>query len=104
MKTLELLRAQQANRLYPAHGSVVENAHAHLSNYITHRQEREQQVISAIQSRDFPQSIREIVHIVYPSLADNLMKGALNNVTHHISKLMKEKRVVAVSQDTYMMA
>src|SRR5947208_9329005 len=41
MNTLERLRALGADRIYPAHGPVVDDPAAKLDEYITHRRDRE---------------------------------------------------------------
>lgn len=47
MKSLEKLLPYNAARIYPGHGSIIENPNEKIKEYINHRNERETQVRSS---------------------------------------------------------
>jgi len=102
MSSLDKIRNLSPTRLYPAHGPTVENPEEHIGMYISHRLKREGQIVECLQTADKQGlNVQHIVHQVYPGLSEHLNKGAINNVTHHLSKLIKEGRVCKV-EDKYM--
>lgn len=94
MKSLEKIQEKNSSKLYPAHGPVVTDPKTHVGTYISHRLKREKQILDALKSEKRPISRKEIVAIVYPGLADNLMKGAMGNVGHQLEKLIEENKAV----------
>jgi glyoxylase-like metal-dependent hydrolase (beta-lactamase superfamily II) len=63
LESLHLLLSKQPKRLYPGHGPVVTDGVPFIQNYIAHRQQREQQLVDALQSRSM--TSMEIVKTVY---------------------------------------
>jgi len=103
MASLEKIHKLNATRVYPAHGPTVENPEQHIGMYISHRLQREGQIVEAIRTGgQAGTDIQQIIHTVYPGLSEHLVKGAMNNVTHHISKLKKEGKVRQV-EDKYLL-
>ena len=77
----------------PGHGQVIQDGAARIQWYIQHRQEREQQVLAALEGG--AKSVNEIVRAVYPrNLRKNLRESAARNVQTHLDKLREEGRVV----------
>ena len=94
MKSLELLARLKPAMLFPGHGQIIQNGTARIKWYIDHRQQREEQVMSAIKSG--ASSVDEIVRAVYPrNLRSNLRGAAARNVRTHLEKLREEGRVSA---------
>ena len=96
MKSLELLTTFKHDTVCPAHGPVVPSPRGgKLAQwYISHRQEREQQVLAALEKG--LSSIEEIARDIYPrNLKKGLRHAAERNVTTHLEKLKKEGRVAA---------
>jgi ribonuclease/clavin/mitogillin len=92
MVSLELLAGLRPNLLCPGHGQVLRNATARVQWYIKHRQEREEQVLAAMEGG--ATKVDEIVRAVYPrNLRKNLKGAAANNVRTHLQKLKDEGRV-----------
>ena len=92
MKSLELLARLKPAMLFPGHGQIIQNGTARIKWYIDHRQQREEQVMSAIKSG--ASSVDEIVRAVYPrNLRSNLRGAAARNVRTHLEKLREEGRV-----------
>lgn len=101
MKTLARLSKLRVDIICPAHGPVVPPPRGKrlAQGYITHRNEREQQVMSAVQKGIG--KVEEIVREVYPrNLKKDLRRAASGNVRTHLEKLVKEERVEA-SEITY---
>ena len=92
MVSLELLAGLRPNLLCPGHGQVLRNATGRVQWYIKHRQEREEQVLAAMEGG--AATVDEMVRAVYPrNLRKNLRGAAANNVRTHLQKLKEEGRV-----------
>jgi glyoxylase-like metal-dependent hydrolase (beta-lactamase superfamily II) len=94
MKSLEKLSRHRVEVICPAHGPVVPKPRGSrlISWYIRHRNEREQQVLAALQKGigDVDGMVRDI----YPkNLKKGLRHAAARNVSTHLDKLIKEKAV-----------
>lgn len=72
-----------------SHGSAVFDAKAKIESYITHRLEREKQILQAIESG--AKTVREIVETVYLDLKPELFRLAEKSVEAHLEKLREEK-------------
>uniref|UniRef100_A0A0N5AMR1 Beta-lactamase-like protein 2 homolog n=1 Tax=Syphacia muris TaxID=451379 RepID=A0A0N5AMR1_9BILA len=93
MQSLQRLLDTKPSRIYSGHGPVIENGIEKINEYITHRNRREEQILSAL-SGDKTLSAMEITNVVYPTLSWSMKLGALNNVNQHLTKLIKEKKVI----------
>ncbi len=91
MASLERLLAEEPKRIYPAHGPCIEDACGKISEYIAHRNEREEQILAAL--RDGARRVPQIVEIVYAAYPKTLHAAAGQSVTSHLLKLESEKRV-----------
>ena len=92
MASLELMARQRPALICPGHGQVIHNATARIRWYIQHRQQREQQVLAAVEAG--AQTVDEMVRAVYPrNLRRNLREAAARNVRTHLAKLKEERRV-----------
>lgn len=102
MESLETLAGLKPNLICPGHGQIIKNGTARVEGYIRHRTERENQVLSALQSG--VDSVEEIVTAVYSkNLRRNLRAAAGRNVRTHLDKLTEEGRVEK-SEATFKMA
>ncbi len=93
VSSLQRLLALQPRTIHPGHGPLVEDAPAKLQEYITHRQQREQQVISALLAAGSA-TVEQLVAAIYIDLAPNLAPMAARNVGACLDKLNSEHRVV----------
>ena len=97
MSSLEKLSRHRVEVICPAHGPVVPRPRGSrlISWYIRHRNEREQQVLAALEKGIG--DVEGMVRDIYPK---NLKKGlghaAARNVSTHLDKLVKEKAVEEV--------
>jgi glyoxylase-like metal-dependent hydrolase (beta-lactamase superfamily II) len=93
LRSLELLRACNPNRIYPAHGPIREDAVPLIDHYIAHRLERERQVLDAVANG--AESIPEMRLRIYPDLDRRLIGAAEIQLRAHLIKLVEEGRVPA---------
>ena len=92
LASLERLLALEPRRLYPAHGPVIEDPRAILTQYLAHRRFREQQVLNALRAGQA--TVETIAESIYDGLAAALVPAARENVRAHLEKLKHEGRVV----------
>jgi len=91
MHSLERLRAEAPERIYPAHGPCIEDGVAKIEEYIEHRLERERQILDALGSAT--RTAPEIVEVVYAAYPKQLHAAAAQSVTAHLHKLLRDGRV-----------
>jgi hypothetical protein len=83
---------QKPETICPGHGQVVRNGTARIQWYINHRQEREEQVLTAL--RKGARTVDDAINCVYPkNLRKNLRLAAARNIRTHLTKLQEEGRV-----------
>ena len=92
MASLQLLARQRPDMICPGHGNLVHNGTARIEWYIKHRQEREDQVVAALEAG--ARTVDDIVRRVYPgNLRKNLRNAAARNTRTHLEKLREEGRI-----------
>ena len=90
--SLKLMAKQRPDIICPGHGQVIHNGKARIQWYIHHRQEREEQLLHALQNG--AQTVDQAVTAVYPkNLRKNLRASAARNMRTHLEKLEEEGRV-----------
>jgi glyoxylase-like metal-dependent hydrolase (beta-lactamase superfamily II) len=91
MRSLERVLAEAPERIYPAHGPLIEDGPAKIREYIDHRLEREREILAVLERG--PLAVMEIVKIVYAPYPEVLHPAAGQSVTQHLLKLERETRV-----------
>ncbi len=92
MSSLEVLASYQPKVICPGHGPIVTDAASRIQSYTAHRQQREQQVVVALQKG--LRHVDAIVGHIYPSnLPKELRQAAAQNVRTHLAKLKAEGKV-----------
>ncbi|CAI2183013.1 497_t:CDS:2 [Funneliformis geosporum] len=88
--SLHKLKQFTPGRLYPGHGPVIENGTEKLGEYITHRLEREKQIIEEFKTSKSSLTPRQIVEKIYAKYPESLWPAAERGVILHLIKLEKE--------------
>lgn len=91
MRSLEKVRDLQPAHLYPGHGPEFADAGAAITEYITHRLERERQIVDAI--RKGAVTVSDIVRVVYEAIDESLIPAAAFQVRTQLEKLVSDGRV-----------
>ncbi|KAG1676181.1 Endoribonuclease LACTB2 [Nymphon striatum] len=92
MKSLHKILDLKPDVIYPGHGPEVHEPMKKIHEYISHRLHREKQIMDVLLShkgRSF--TPKELTKIIYKDVPENLHVAAAGNVTHHLSKLVKEE-------------
>jgi glyoxylase-like metal-dependent hydrolase (beta-lactamase superfamily II) len=93
LNSLELLRSRHITRMYPGHGPVIDHPRDVLDYYVSHRLEREGQVLEAIEAGD--RTVEDIVERIYVDVDQVLHPIAALTVRAHLEKLRREGRLPA---------
>lgn len=95
MKSLDSMSKQFKGRAYPGHGPVIEDGPAKILEYITHRKQREKQVLDVIaQDNKESWASMEMVKVIYKDYPEGLWIPAEKGVLQILDKLQKEGKIV----------
>lgn len=97
MASLERLIGRDDRVYYPTHGAPIAAPQAYARALLTHRHERENQVLDCL--RDGADSIETIVAILYADVDARLHRAAGRSVRAHLDKLVAEGRVILRDTD-----
>ncbi len=97
IESLTLLLDYPIAALGPAHGHIIEQPEQEINRLIKHRLSREEKVIAAMLNKQ-PQTLDELVHIVYREIDEKLYKLAKYSLLAHLLKLKKEQRACVESE------
>ena len=97
LASLRRVLALDVQRIYPAHGPVLEPARPVIEGYIAHRLERERQILAALGAG--AETAADVVARVYRDVPAALHQVARLSVLSHLQKLEREGRVVRVPDD-----
>ena len=92
MHSLRKVAARHDRILWPTHGNPVTDPAPFLDAYLTHRLEREQQVLTQV--RDGVASIEAMVKVLYANVREELHKPAGRSVLSHLVKLVDDELVI----------
>ncbi|KAI4592472.1 hypothetical protein KJ359_011169 [Pestalotiopsis sp. 9143b] len=114
LQSLEQMGKLVLGRGYPGHGPVLPDVTAKVSEYISHRYEREKQVLqtldSAKESSVIPPtgtaerdawSPMELVKVIYAAYPENLHGPAVSGIVQVLEKLRKDGKVSLESGDKW---
>ena len=97
LTSLERLRTLKLRAIAPGHGHIIEDPKAVIDEYVSHRLDRERQVINALRAGDT--TIAAIVDRLYVGLIDELVPRARQSVHAHLRKLVADGRVDTADPD-----
>jgi glyoxylase-like metal-dependent hydrolase (beta-lactamase superfamily II) len=89
--------------IYPGHGPIIVDALGKVTDYINHRQFREDAIVSILMNDKRWFSSYELVDIVYAkeNLAFFVKFSAQYNISHVLNKLVEEKKVTYKTPGLY---
>jgi glyoxylase-like metal-dependent hydrolase (beta-lactamase superfamily II) len=94
IKGLEYLATLNPTQLYPGHGPVIEKGVDKIKEYISHRMDREHQIMALMtngeRSEWSPMDITEVLYKAYP---ENLHIPAARSIVLHLGKLQVDGKV-----------
>jgi glyoxylase-like metal-dependent hydrolase (beta-lactamase superfamily II) len=82
LASLERMLRLSAQRLYPGHGPMIDDAEGKLREYLAHRAERERQVLDGLSSG--PKSPEDLVPLIYAEYPPELHPAAARSVLAHL--------------------
>jgi len=91
MDSLERILAERPKEIYPAHGPRIKAGIAKIEEYLSHRRDREQQVLDALAAGD--RDAMTMVRRIYVGYPETLYSAAAQSVTSHLKKLERDGRV-----------
>jgi glyoxylase-like metal-dependent hydrolase (beta-lactamase superfamily II) len=99
LASLERLAARRLRlrTIAPGHGALIDDPAARLAAYLSHRLEREAEILAALQSG--PVSVDELVARIYVDTDAALLPAAAQTVHAHLLKLAAEGRATGADGD-----
>ncbi|KAI0165073.1 Metallo-hydrolase/oxidoreductase [Hypoxylon sp. FL1284] len=103
LRTLAKMEKLVSGRGYPGHGPVLPQVGAVIAGYISHRQQREQQVLQTLASAGDTgaRTPMELVKVIYRDVPESLHVPAANGVVQILRKLRDEDKVVLEGEDKW---
>lgn len=93
MLSLKKIVEMKPLKIYPGHGPVIEDPVDKINYYISHRQQRENQILECLSRENCAMTSMEIVKKVYADVGEHLHQPANVNVINHLGKLKRENKV-----------
>lgn len=90
LRSLKRMEDLRPRTIYPGHGPVVLRAQEKILGYLTHREEREKEVLIAL--AEGPRTIAEMVEVIYADQPKDVHPLAARSVLAHLLKLADEGR------------
>ncbi|HEY1352596.1 MAG TPA: MBL fold metallo-hydrolase [Ktedonobacteraceae bacterium] len=93
LNALRRLQQIAITAIVPAHGPAIGDAQAKIAAYIAHRQQREEQILHALQELGAGATIARLVALIYQDVDHKLHPVAAHSVEAHLLKLEREGMV-----------
>ncbi len=97
LASLERLQALDVDRIFPAHGPVVEEPQRKIAEYLAHRALRDEQVLDALAAG--LSRVEDMVRRIYTDVPEYLHRAAGVSVEAHLRRFVKVGRVVRDGED-----
>jgi glyoxylase-like metal-dependent hydrolase (beta-lactamase superfamily II) len=91
MDSLRILQGTGLRTIYPGHGPAIDDPDRVIGEYLTHRLQREAQVLAAV--RQGAETVGEVVRLVYADVDTSLHPAAAVSVDAHLRKLDDDRLV-----------
>ncbi len=91
MATLTRLRKLRLRSIAPGHGELIEEPRARIDEYLQHRRQREQQVLTLVSAG--PTTVKRILAALYVDTPPALQPVAAKQIYSHLKKLRAEGKV-----------
>jgi glyoxylase-like metal-dependent hydrolase (beta-lactamase superfamily II) len=98
MNSLKRLQSLHITEIVPAHGLIIADPQQKLSEYIAHRMERENQLLSLLEQYPHGIDIPTLVQHIYANIDMQLHTFAAQSVEAHLLKLERDARVYRTPQ------
>lgn len=102
--SLDSMRRQFKGRAYPGHGAVIDDGPAKICEYISHRQQREREILHALSGVDGEAAVMELVKVVYKDVPENLHEPAAGGVLQVLQKLQADGKVRSRGSERWQLA
>lgn len=93
LSSLERVKARNFTRIWPTHGTSIDNPTEFVSEYIAHRYIREDQILDAI--KDGLKTITDMVASIYKDVDKRLHPAAAHSVLAHLIHMEETGRVTS---------
>ncbi|EPS35683.1 hypothetical protein H072_10833 [Dactylellina haptotyla CBS 200.50] len=95
LSSLQKMLSLAPKQAYPAHGPLIEDVKAKISEYIAHRQERVDQVLQVLKEHSTASTTSmDIVKVIYKDYPENLYEAAERGVIQILDLLVKEGKAI----------
>ncbi|KAI1080286.1 putative metallo-beta-lactamase domain protein [Whalleya microplaca] len=103
LQSLAKMENLVSGRAYPGHGPVIPESRATIAEYISHRHQREVQVLETLGSTGDTKAwtAMELVKVIYKDVPESLHLPAANGVGQILRKLREEDRVTLEEGDRW---
>ncbi|KAI1771578.1 Metallo-hydrolase/oxidoreductase [Hypoxylon cercidicola] len=103
LRSIAKMEKLVSGRGYPGHGPVLPQANTTIAEYISHRHQREQQVLQTLASAEDTDTWTpmELVKVIYRDVPESLHVPAANGVVQILRKLRDEDKVLLEGEDKW---
>lgn len=99
LASLKRLQGMNISSIVPSHGPLITDPQLKLTEYITHRLLREQQLIDTLRQFSTGATIPQLVQVIYADVDLQLHPVAAMSVEAHLLKLERENKVQCVNDE-----
>ncbi|KAI9093760.1 beta-lactamase-like protein 2-like protein [Phlyctochytrium arcticum] len=100
LQSLQRLRDMRPSLIYPGHGPIVDRPLDAIQHYISHRQEREDQILKLLQSTANGAAVNtlSLAKQIYKDAPERLIQAGEKLIQLHLDKLMEDGRATKVTE------
>jgi len=97
LASLERLQALDIDRIFPAHGPVIEEPHRKIADYLAHRALRDEQILAGLGAG--LRRTEDLVKLIYTDVPEFLHRAAGVSVESHLRRFVKMGRARRDGED-----